>query len=407
MSIALQNKKEACLLSYIDEHKEMLFSTLSDLVRIDTQNFGTSGNENAGQDRLAELCHSLDLTVERFAPDSVSGLTALPDYMPGRATDVRENLVAVYAPKKGMRRMMLASHMDTVKIGDPTLWEGDPFSGTIKDGKLYGRGAGDDKFGLAVAYFLIKAFKDTGIDPGWELSIGSYVDEEGGGGGGALGLALAHPVDCLLNLDASGFECEALGGGCFEISLSTTQNDTGIASVFDVFTGLNLIKEELEALHGQGKNTIRLSTVTAGTSGDKSGKLSFAIYTDMSKEETGKTLEAMLSRIRPRLDALHLATEGFLLKTRFFLYGETSPDSHEAALLSALIEEETGVRPDTRGTCLSDLSLLLAYGTKNSFNYGIPRGSKTGGGAHQPNEHIHLETLLSFAKTLALLILRS
>jgi acetylornithine deacetylase/succinyl-diaminopimelate desuccinylase-like protein len=246
--IAPKNEAERILLSYIDEHKDTLYETLSSLVRIDTQNERSHGNENAGQEHLAALCADLGLSVERFAPDSVAGLTALPDYMEGRGTDVRENLIAVYEPKVGARRVMLASHMDTVKVGDPSLWEDDPFSGAIKDGKLYGRGAGDDKFGLAVAYFLIKAMIDTGIHPALTLSIGSYVDEEGGGGGGALGLALRYPVDCLVNLDASGFECEALGGGCFDISLRTTKNDKGIASVFDVFTGLNLIKEELEAL---------------------------------------------------------------------------------------------------------------------------------------------------------------
>ena len=91
---------------------------------------------------------------------------------------------------------------------------------------------------------------------------------------------------------------------------------------------------------------------------------------------------------------------------RFFRYGKTDPESREAALLSSLLEETTGACPDTRGTCLSDLSLLLAYGTKNSFNYGMPRGSETGGGAHQPNEHVRLDTLLTFAKTLALFLLR-
>ena len=65
----------------------------------------------------------------------------------------------------------------------------------------------------------------------------------------------------------------------------------------DVFTGLNLIKEELEALHGTGKNTIRLSTVTAGTGGTKEGKLSFAIYTDLTKNETVACLAKICERL--------------------------------------------------------------------------------------------------------------
>ena len=407
MNIAIKSEDERRLLAYIDEHRGKLFSMLSDLVRVDTQNFRDHGNENAGQDVLEEHCRALGLTVDRFTPDSVAGVTDAPDYMAGRGTDKRENLVATYAVAGATRSIMLAAHMDTVPIGSRDAWEGDPLSGEVRDGKLYGRGSGDDKFGLAAAYYLIKAFRETGISPKKNILLGSYVDEEGGGGGGALALAMKYPVDCILNLDASGFECEALGGGCFDISLATTKNDKAIASVFDVFTGLNLIKEKFEALNGRGKNTVRLSSVTAGTDGTKSGKLSFAVYTDMTKEKTVAYLANILAEIRPALDALSLATEGFVLRTRFFLYGETAKDSPEAKALTTLLTEETGKAPDTSGSCLSDLSLLLRYGTKNSFNYGMVRGSKTGGGAHQPNEHIDCETFVHFVKTLALTLLRA
>lgn len=216
MNIALHSDEERRLLSYIDEHREELFSVLSALVRTDTQNFRTHGNENAGQDVLESYCRALGLKTDRFAPDSVPGVTAAPDYMSGRGTDARENLVATYTVAGATRSVMLAAHMDTVPIGSPDAWEGDPLSGEVRGGKLYGRGSGDDKFGLAAAYYLIKAFRDTGISPNSNLLLGSYVDEEGGGGGGALALAVKHPVDCLLNLDASGFECEALGGGAHQ-----------------------------------------------------------------------------------------------------------------------------------------------------------------------------------------------
>ena len=407
MNVSPKSENERIILSYLEENKETLFKTLSSLVKIDTQNFRTHGKENDGQELLEKLCLELGLAVDRFAPDTVEGLTSSPDYMKGRGTDLRENLVATYCVPNATKSVMFAAHMDTVQIGDITAWTDDPFSGAIRDGKIYGRGSGDDKFGLAAGYYLIKAFKETAVSPKKNLLIGSYVDEEGGGGGGALGLALKYPVDALFNLDASGFETEALGGGCFDITVRSTQNDKAIASIMDVFTGLNLIKEELEAIHGKGKNTIRLSTVTAGTGGTKEGALSFAIYTDMTKEETVARLAEICERLKPRFDDLSLSTDGFVLRTRFFIYGETDRESREVQVLSSLLEEQNGIVPDTKGTCLSDLSLLLRYGTKNSFNFGIPRGSKEGGGAHQPNEHIDCETLLTFTKILALLILRT
>ena len=134
--------------------------------------------------------------------------------------------------------------------------------------------------------------------------------------------------------------------------------------------------------------------------------LSLAIYTDMTKEETQKKFDAICAELKPQFDALKLATDGFVLTTRFFIYGKTQEGSQEVKILSELIKEQTGSYPDTKGTCLSDLSLVLRYGSANSFNYGMPRGSKDGGGAHQPNEHISCDNLIKCAKTVALMLLR-
>ena len=397
---------EARLLQYIEDNKDILFSTLSELVKINTENFITHGNENKGQDYLEKIYKEIALEVDSFTPDSVEGLTQNIDYMPGRNTDKRENLVAIFEGENKEKNLMLAAHMDTMPLGDLNKWEDAPLSGLIKDGKIYGRGSGDDKFGLAVAWFLIKALKDLGIKPSQNILIGSYIDEEYGGGNGALGLALKYPCDCVINLDSSGFETEALGGGCFKLKLVTTKNDKAIASVFDVFTGVNLIKEELEKLHNTGKTTVRFSNFEGGKGGVKEATINIAIYTDMSKEETQAKLDSIVSRLTPELEKLNLATDGFILTTRFFHYGEADKDSREVELLTELITENTGEAPDTKGTCLSDLSLVLKYGSKNSFNYGMPRGSKTGGGAHQPNEHIECEKLLDLTKIMAKLIMK-
>ena len=47
--------------------------------------------------------------------------------------------------------LMLNGHIDVVPQGDPDSWEDDPFSGSIRDGNLLGRGACDMKAGLVAA----------------------------------------------------------------------------------------------------------------------------------------------------------------------------------------------------------------------------------------------------------------
>lgn len=407
MKLKLYNDDEKKLLNYIEENKEELFHQLSELIKIDTLNFTTHGNENNGQDYLEEICKELGLKIDRFTPDSIEGLTECVDFMKGRGTEQRENLVAAYEVADAEKTVMLAAHMDTEAIGDLSQWEESPFSGLIKDGKIYGRGAGDDKSGIAMAWFLIKAIKESGIEFKKNILLGSYVDEERGGGNGALGMAVKYPCDCCVNLDSGCFETEALGGGCFEFILTSTNVDKGIASVFDVFAGINLVVEKLAALDGHGRTKMRLTNAQAGYGGLKAGRISFAIYTDMTKEDTLKKFGDICTELKPNFDRLGLVTDGFVPTTRFFIYGQTDKDSNEAKIMSELIKEATGSYPERTGNGLTDLSLMLKYGCKNSFNYGVPRGSVGAGGrSHQPNEHVTFDNLLEVTKTLALLLLR-
>lgn len=406
MGVKLYNEIEERFIKYVEEHQSELYTCLSELVKIDTVNYKTYGNENNGQDYLEKICKDLGLKVDRFAPESISGLSQHRDYMPGRSADKRDDLVAILEGQDKSKSVMLASHMDTETFGPIEKWNDDPFSGIIKDGKIYGRGAGDDKSGIAISWFIMKAFKDLGIVPKKNIVLGSYSDEEGGGGNGALALALKYPSDFCISLDSSGFETEALGGGCFRLVLNSYKKDKSIASVFDVFEGVNKVVEKLSVLNGQGKTTIRLSSAQAGIGGIKEGVVNIAIYTDMTKEESQDKLDNICKELQDDFKRLSLSTEGFKLTTRYFIYGETPKDSAESKILSEIIRDETGEYPDTKGSCLSDLSLLMAYGCKNSFNYGIPRGSSDGGGAHQPNEHARCDELLKLTKNIALVLLR-
>ncbi len=334
------------------------------------------------------------------------GVTESKDYKPGRNADKRENLVAILDGEDTTKNVMLAAHIDTVEIGNLDKWTDAPLSGIIRDGKIYGRGAGDDKSGIAAAWFILKAFKDLGIVPKKNILLGSYSDEEGGGGNGALGLALKYPCDLCINLDSAGLETVALGGGCFSLVLKSVNNDRTVASVFDVFEGVNSVVEKLSELNKREKTKIRLSNAHAGVGGLKEGKINIAIYTDMTKEQCQIELNKICVDLKDVFDRLDLTTDGFVLTTRFFIYGETPKNSREVQIMRELIKEETGEEANTDGNCLSDLSLLMEYCCKNSFNYGVPRGSLDGGSSHQPNEHVQCDKFLKFTKKIALLLLR-
>lgn len=397
---------EQKVLSYIEQHQNDLFRALSGLVKIDTQNFKTNGNENAGQAYFEALCRGIGLDVDRHTIASVTGVTTHPEYQAGRDAEHRENAVAILRGKQDANGVMIAGHMDTMPFGDRAAWRDDPLSGRIENGRIFGRGVGDDKYGVIVPWFLCKAFSELGIQPRKNILIGSYADEEYGGCNGPLALCLKYPCETYINLDGSGLETVACGGACYAIDVVSHAVTTGVASIFDVFDGVSMVIGALKELHARPGTAVRLSAFLGGQGGEKSAVVKFAVYTDMTKDETAAELDALYRVLKPKMEAMNLGCTPFERRTRFFPYGAMPADSREAALLAEAVRDVEGEYHAIVPHDLTDLSDFMAYGSRNSMNFGLLYGGEEDGGAHQANEQIECEKLVTCAKTLALFLLR-
>lgn len=105
----------------------------------------------------------------------------------------------VYARLQGSgpgRRLHFNGHMDTVPVCEG--WATDPFTPVIKNGRLYGLGACDQKAGLACAFTLFKAVVESGHPFQGELSFSGVIDEE----------AYSKGARALLETDLAG--CDAI-----------------------------------------------------------------------------------------------------------------------------------------------------------------------------------------------------
>lgn len=136
-----------------------VIDTLADMVRINSVNpaYGDGGTE----ENLAPLVRQF------FASRGIE--TFDQEVFPGRF-----NVVA-RLPGKTSRKLVLEAHMDTVSIKGMSI---PPFDPTIRDGRMYGRGAVDDKAGLAAMMHAVASLKEDGIIPECEVWLAAVVDEE-------------------------------------------------------------------------------------------------------------------------------------------------------------------------------------------------------------------------------------
>jgi len=78
----------------------------------------------------------------------------------------------------GKKVIAMDAHIDTVEVGNEKLWKVDPFSGEMKDGVIYGRGASDQKAGMAAMVYGAKIMKEEGLTGDFTLYITGTVMEE-------------------------------------------------------------------------------------------------------------------------------------------------------------------------------------------------------------------------------------
>ncbi|NPV54801.1 MAG: ArgE/DapE family deacylase [Firmicutes bacterium] len=91
----------------------------------------------------------------------------------------RTNLVAVFKGTGGGRSLIFNGHIDTVPVGNYSDWMwGNPFSGNVEDGKIYGRGACDMKGGVAAQVIAAKVIAEAGCKLKGDLIVESVVGEE-------------------------------------------------------------------------------------------------------------------------------------------------------------------------------------------------------------------------------------
>ena len=306
------------LIAY-DEQSAIEF--LQALVCIPTDN--PPGDCAPAAEQVAALLERLGLDVERHP---VPG-----DLVRRNGMHSLTNLVARHRFGEGPT-IALNAHGDVVPPG--AGWSVDPYSGEIRDGWLYGRGAAVSKSDIASYAYAIKALKDSGVQLRGSVELHVTFDEESGGYiGPAWLLSEGHSKPDLAICTAFSYAVIVAHNGCLHLEV-TVKGKSAHAAWAD--TGIDALEAATDLLQRLYRYRDGLKSIASNIEGIAHPSLVIGLI------EGGINTNVVPDRVTFRLDRRILPSE--------------SPDDVEADL-RALINVAMADRP---GISLEISQILLA-----------------------------------------------
>ncbi len=159
-------------------------------------------DERGAAERLAGAVRFKTISYETPSDSSHAELLLLQSYLqaafPKAHAAARREVINKYSllytwigRDPSAKPIVLMAHQDVVPIapGTEALWHTDPFSGEIKDGFIWGRGAWDDKGNLMAILEAVESLAGAGFRPERTVYLAFGHDEENGGEEGAKAIA--------------------------------------------------------------------------------------------------------------------------------------------------------------------------------------------------------------------------
>jgi len=370
---------------------EYLRDTLIQLVRINSINPtlapGAPGErEIAGF--IAESLRSFGLAIEIFEPEP--GRTTVLGRLPGAG---------------GGRSLMLNAHCDTVDVTGMA----EPFSGALRDGRIYGRGSFDMKGSLAAGMAAAKALFDSGVRLGGDLLVAAVADEEYGSLGTsdligrvrvdgaivteptALEVCLAHKGYLWIEVEVTG---RAAHGSRFELGIDANMKMGRFLAELSVLEGALRTRAPHPLV---GPPSLHAAMLNGGA-----GLSTYAPNCTLKIERRtvpGETEAQAVAEIQEIVDRIAAADPDFHAAVRPFFHRQPFEVSPEAGIVRAVDDAASKVlgRPPRHigDTPWMDAALLQAAGVET-----VVCGA-AGAGAHSDVEWVDLESVGKLAAILA------
>ncbi|HJS18712.1 MAG TPA: M20/M25/M40 family metallo-hydrolase [Anaerolineales bacterium] len=365
---------------------------LRDLVRIPSVN---------GRDPESRLAERIDVEARRLGLDS--RWVALQPQRP--------NILVSYG--SGVDAFALIGHMDTVAEGNIDGWSSPPFAGDVSSGRLIGRGAADNKAGIACGLYTLALLRELDlIDPAEQkVVLAAVADEEAGacsplgvrylldsGALSARGAVYTYTSDivCIghrglvrLELSARG---QSVHAGLAEWH-HRSQGANAVTALADLLLRLESLNIPADAPPGFEHLgfTITPGTIFHGGSFPSIVPESASSMVDI-RLLPGQSSAALLNRIKEMIYAVESERPGitFNLKVSVDIPGAFIPSDHPLAELAQdYTESLTGRRWETAGAGPANEGyMLIGAGIPTLCGFG-----PTGGNPHAPDEWVEIASL--------------
>ncbi len=227
------------------------------------------GSEEAAQSLIADRLSGLGFDVQRVAVNPPAADTDPTwGYPPSPYSD-RTCVVGRIDGTGGGRSLHLSGHADVVPVESAAQWEHDPWAGEVSGGRVWGRGAGDMKAGLAAYVVGTAAFLDVCGQPSGDLLFSSVIEEECTGNGMKAVLSAGHGAEGTLIGEPSGLQLMHAGVGVIWARLTARSGgahpgfSTGGSSSMAVLRALDGVRQlerrmnERPAASGEGRRPSR------------------------------------------------------------------------------------------------------------------------------------------------------
>ncbi|GGA69192.1 putative metallohydrolase YodQ [Nitratireductor aestuarii] len=224
------------ILDTVDANRDAAVAFLQKMISIPS----VTGDEAAIQEFVAGYMKNIGLDVDMWETDWEE-LKKHPGYRSvSRGYENRPNIVAIHKGTGGGRSLLLNGHTDVIPVGNGEGWSDNPWSASIKDGKIYGRGSADMKSGVASHILAVEYLKAAGIKLKGDVLINVVIDEEVSGHGTLDTVIRGYKADAGISGETSDLAVQPACIGRIWFEIAVQGKPAGIQKRYEGISAIDL-----------------------------------------------------------------------------------------------------------------------------------------------------------------------